>query len=296
MQAQTPIRTAAGAPLRGILLMLLATVFFSSMHASIRHVSAGLHPFEIAFFRNVFGLLVVAPWFIRYGLTPLKTNNLRLHFLRGILNIASMLAFFYALSITPLADVAALTFTAPIFATVLAILIYREGVPPARWAAILLGFGGTIVILQPGVQEVGLGPALAVSAALTWAVALMVIKKLAHTESTVTITSYMMVMLIPMSLVPAVFVWRWPNGGEWLWLIAIGMLGTMGHLFMNQAIKEAPTHVVMPIDFVRLIWVAIIGFVFFDEIPDAFTWTGGAMICAGGIHIAYSERWKRSRG
>jgi drug/metabolite transporter (DMT)-like permease len=295
MPASLPLVLTSPSRIRGILLMLFATVCFSCMHASIRHASAEVHPFEIAFFRNLFGFFVVAPWFIRYGFDPLRTSNIRLHLARGVLNIVSMLAFFYALSITPLADVAALTFAAPIFATVLATFIYGEVASAGRWLAILLGFGGTLVILRPGYEEVGLGPILAVSAALTWAVALMVIKKLARTESSVTITSYMMVMLVPMSLVPAAFVWQWPVGTQWIWLVATGLFGTCGHLAMNQALKEAETHVVMPIDFVRLIWIALIGFAFFGELPTVFTWIGGAMICASGIYIAYGERPRRWR-
>ena len=280
-------------PLRGILWMLLATMFFSAMHGSIRHASADMHPFEIAFFRNLFGIFVVAPWFIRYGLAPLRTSVLKLHLGRSVLNLISMLAFFYSLSITPLADVAALTFAAPIFATVLAIFFFRETVTVGRWGAILLGFAGTLVILRPGFQEVGLGPILAVSSAIVWAFALMIIKQIGRTDSSVTITSYMLVMLVPLSAIPAAFVWQWPTQNQLVWLVAIGMLGTTGHLLMNQAIKEAETHVVMPIDFVRLVWVAVIGYFAFNEFPDAFTWTGGAMIAAGGIYIAYSERRAR---
>ena len=109
--------------LRGVLLMFIATICFSLMHALIRHMSTELHPFELAFFRNLFGLIVVMPWFVRYGLRPLQTNRLGLHALRSGINVMAMLMFFYALSVTPLADVAALSFTAPIFATVLAIVI-----------------------------------------------------------------------------------------------------------------------------------------------------------------------------
>lgn len=283
-----------GTALRGILWMLLATIFFSAMHAGIRHASAGMHPFEIAFFRNLFGLFVVAPWFIRYGLAPLRTGALGLHLGRSVLNLVSMLAFFYALSITPLADVAALTFAAPIFATVLAIFFFRETVTIGRWAAILLGFAGTVVILRPGFQHVGLGPILAVSSAVVWAFALMIIKQIGRTDSSVTITSYMLVLLVPLSAIPAAFVWQWPTQNQLIWLVAIGMLGTTGHLFLNQAIKEAETHVVMPIDFVRLVWVAIIGYFAFNEFPDAFTWIGGIMIAAGGIYIAYGERKSRN--
>ena len=129
-----------GGNLRGILLMFVATICFSLMHALIRYMAGELHPFQLAFFRNAFGLLVVLPWFIRYGLAPLKTQRLGLHAVRSCINVMAMLMFFYAVSITPLAEVAALSFTAPIFATVLAIVVLREVVGFRRWCAIFFGF------------------------------------------------------------------------------------------------------------------------------------------------------------
>ena len=112
--------------MRGVLLMFVSTFFLAAMHASIRHVSAAIHPFEIAFFRSLFALIVVLPWFVRHGLGPLRTRRIGLHGLRAILNVCAMLSFFYALSIAPLSEVTALGFTAPIFATLLAALVLGE--------------------------------------------------------------------------------------------------------------------------------------------------------------------------
>ena len=270
--------------------MLLATIAFTSMHASIRHVAEGLHPFEVAFFRNLFGLVFLAPYFLRYGLASLRTSNLRLHSLRAILNLVSMLCFFYALTVAPFADVTALTFTAPIFACVLAVSILGEKVGPFRWAAIGLGFLGTIVVLQPGLGEIGLGPILAMSAAQIWGAAMLVIKTLTRTESSITITAYMMIYLAPMSLVAAIPFWTWPTTEQYAMMLVLAILGTTGHLFLNQALKEGDTSVVAPVDFVRLIWAAVIGYLVFGEFPDALTWIGGGMICASAALIAYRER------
>jgi drug/metabolite transporter (DMT)-like permease len=275
--------------------MLGATVVFSGMHATIRHASAGMHPFEIAFFRNMFGLLLLAPLLFRYGIAPLRTAHLKLHLLRGLFNITSMLCFFYALSIAPLTDVAAMTFASPIFATVLAVFVFGELIGIRRWSAILFGFAGTMVVLRPGFEGVALGPLLALFASLIWGIALLVIKVLARTESSLTITAWMMILLTPLSLIPAVFFWTWPTGEQYLWLLFTAALGTSGHLFLNQALKETDTNVVMPVDFVRLIWVAIIGYLAFGEIPDLFTWIGGAMIFASALYIAYREGVRRRR-
>ncbi|MEX2453704.1 MAG: DMT family transporter [Rhodospirillaceae bacterium] len=275
--------------LRGIALMVMATLSFSGMHASIKHVSLDMHPFEVTFFRNVFGLVVLLPFFVRYGLKPLRTTRIRMHLGRAALNIGSMTSFFYAISITPLAEVISLSFAAPVFATVLAIFIYKETVGVARWAAIGLGFAGTLVILRPGYDAITLGPVLAVASAMTWGCAVIMIKSLSRTDSSLTITAYMAILMSPLSLVLALFVWEWPTWYQLAVLLLVGTFGSAGHLCMNQALKLAPTNVIMPIDFVRLIWVAVIGYFLFAEVPDIFVWAGGAMIFASGLWIAHGE-------
>jgi drug/metabolite transporter (DMT)-like permease len=277
------------ANLRGIVLMLVSTVGFAAMHGAVRHLSTELHPFEIAFFRNIFGLLALAPWFLRYGVTPLRTRRLPLHGLRAGLNIIAMLAFFYALSITSLARVTSLSFTAPLFATLLAMLVLGEVVRLRRWVAMLCGFVGTLVILRPGFTEIDQGSLLVLLSAAAWASALTVIKVLSRTDSSVTITCYMVVLMAPISLVPALWVWQWPTGQQLLWLVAIGVVGTLGQLVMTQALKEAETSVVMPFDFFKMIWASLLGFIFFAEVPTLFTWIGAGIIFASTSYIAYRE-------
>lgn len=288
-----PAAQGRPANLRAIGLMLAATVAFTAMHAMIRHVAQGLHPFEVAFFRNLFGLAFLAPWLFRYGLAPFRTSNLRLHGLRSILNLVSMLCFFSALTLAPLADVTAITFTAPIFACALAAPLLRESVGKLRWAAVALGFAGTLVVLRPGIGEIGAGPLLAVTAALLWGAAILVIKRLTRSEPSVTITAYMMIFLAPMSLAAAIPFWTWPSMEQCAWMLALAAFGTAGHLFLNQALKEGETSVVTPVDFVRLVWAAVIGYLVFGELPDAMTWIGGAMICASAGMIAWREGRKR---
>lgn len=288
--------TPAAGPgrLRAVLLMLAATLLFSGMHALIRYTSRELHPFEIVFFRNLFGLTVVLPWFVRYGLKPLRTTRFPLHATRACLNICSMFCWFYALSITPLAEAASLTFVGPIFSTVFAIFVFKEVVGPLRWVAIFVGFAGALVILRPGFAEVGLGPLLALTSALVWAVTVIGIKELTRTDTAVTITTYMALLLIPLALVPAAFVWEWPTWRQLGWLCLLGMLGSAGHLLMNQALREADTSLVMSLDFVRLVWVSLIGFVVFAEVPGVYTWIGGIMIC-GGVLLTYRDPRRTAR-
>ena len=277
-------------PTRGILWMLVSTLWMASMHGAVRHVSGRIHPFEIAFFASLFGLLVVLPSFVRSGLAPLKTKRLAQHGLRAIFHVISMFAFFFALGMAPLALVTALAFTAPVFATVLAIPLFGERITGVRWLAMLVGFAGILVALRPGIGEMETGALVALGAALFFSGVLIVTKALSRSESSITITVYMLLMMVPMTLIPALFVWRWPNFETFLWLVFIGIASALGRLFLAQALREAPIHVVMPVDFCRLIWVTGLGYFVFGDMPDPFTWAGGAMILSSAFAIAYWER------
>ena len=289
-------RLLVAGPLAGVLMMAIAAVAFSVMHAGIRHVSAEMHPFEIAFFRVVFGFVALAPIFVRDGWAPLHTTKIRLFAIRGGLNAAAMLMFFYSLAITPLATVAALGFTAPLFATLLAMLFLGEVVRLRRWTAIILGFVGAMVILRPGVIEVGLGPLLVLGSSVVWAVALMIIKVLTRTESSVTITAYASIFLAPVCLVAAIPFWVWPSLEQLIWLAAIGAIGTVAQTAMNQSFKLADASAVLPVDFSKLLWAAAIGYVAFGEVPDLWTWIGGAMIFASATYIGIRESRLKKQG
>ncbi len=278
---------------RGLAWMVGSTVLATVMLAVVRHVSAGIHPFEIAFFRQVFGLAVLAPWLLFYGLAPLRTRRLRLHGLRAAINLVAMLAYFTAVAVIPLAEVTALAFAAPVFATILAVLFLGEVVKLRRWAAILFGFAGVMVVLRPGVEIMQAGSMLVVFSAAVWACALIVIKMLGRTESSLTITLYMSLLMAPFSLIPALFVWQWPNLEQLGWLAATGALGTAAQLILVQALKEAETQAVMPVDFLKLIWASMLGFILFDQTPNIFIWLGGAMIFVSTTYIAWREHQLR---
>ena len=274
---------------RAVLLMVVGTVFFSSMHALIRFMSADLHAFELAFFRNLFGVLVVLPWMLRSGLAPLKTKRLGLHSVRGLLNGIGMLMFFYAVSITPLADVIALSFTAPIFATILAIVFLGEVVGSRRWAAIFVAFLGTMVILRPGLMEITQGQFLVMASAALWACSLIMIKVLSRTETSITIIAYMIIFQVPVSGLAAATVWITPSLEQVCVMAIMGMLGTVGQWLLIEALKEGDTNVVMPFDFLKMIWAVLLGFLFFNELPDIFTWIGSSIIFLSTIYIAWRE-------
>lgn len=275
--------------LQGMLLMVASTACMATMYVAVREVPGGMHPFEIAFFRNVAGLLVLLAWHRGGIVACYRTQHVRLHLLRGALNVVAMLMFFYAVLITPLADVAALGFTAPLFASVLAIFVLRERLRWHRIAVIAFGFLGALTILRPGLVAIQIGPMLLLGSAAIWAVTMMVIKVLARTDSSVTITVYMGSVMAPLALVAAAFHWQWPSAEQLAWLLLIGVLGTVGQISLAQSFRLAEVSAVLPLDFLKLVWSSLLGFVIFAESPDLFTWLGGTMIFSSTTYLALRE-------
>ena len=276
--------------LNGIGLMIIATVLFSVMHASIKYMSSSLHPFEIAFFRNLFGLIVIAPWFIRYGLEPLKTKKIKLHLARSFFNVIAMLSFFYSLSIAPLADVASLAFTAPLFASILAVVFLKEIIGIKRIIAIILGFIGAIIVIDPVYSSINNGHILTLLSASVWSVSLIIIQILGRTESSVTLTSYMVIIMIPLSGIAALFYWETPTINDLIFLVIIGISGTAAQMLLAQALRQGDTSIIMPFDFLKLIWAVGIGYLFFFEVPSLNTWLGSIIIFLSTLYIAYREK------
>lgn len=279
----------APAPFRAGVLATGAAVFFAAMNGLIRHAAEELHPLEIVFFRNAFALLFMLPWLMRMGIGVMHTRRIGLYGLRGIVQLGSMICGFTALTLIPLAEATALSFTAPIFSTIGAALILGEVVRLRRWTAIAIGFLGTVVILRPGVDALTLGSILALVNALFMAASTLMIKSLSRTEPPETIVMYMAVFLTPMSLIPALFVWETPSLGMLGWLLLLAASGTIGHILMTRAFAAADVTVVLPFDFGRLPFTAMIAFLAFGQVPSAWTWVGGAVIFASTFYIAHRE-------
>lgn len=274
---------------RGCLLMLASTVLFACMHALIRYATQRLPPVEVAFFRNLFGLLVIAPLLLRMGPSIFRTDRLGRHVTRALVNVGSMLCFFSGLATTPIARATALAFTAPLFTALLSVLFLGEVFRWRRWTAIAIGFVGTLVILRPGLGDVSTGDLLVLASSLLWSIAMIEIKLLGRTESSITITAYVTVLMTPLTFIPALFVWQTPSADLWVWLVLIGVLGTLGQIAVTEALLLADTTVVMPFDFLKLIWATALGMILFAEMPDALTYLGAAMVFASTFFIAWRE-------
>jgi drug/metabolite transporter (DMT)-like permease len=237
----------------------------------------------------VFGLILLAPILIQFGLSHLKTKKIGYMALRGIFNAVAMLTYFLALGLLPLSEISALTFTVPLFVAVLAVMFLGERLGPRRISSLVIGFSGALIILRPGIEIIGLGAVYALFSAATWAVAVIIIKFLSRTESSVTITIYGLFFLAIFTMPPALFVWEWPTGKQYIWLVTLALAGTIGQLLFAQSMKEADATLVMPFDFTKLIWASLFGFFIFSEMPAIWTIAGGFIIFASASYLTYRE-------
>lgn len=284
--------TASGkmsANMRGILLMIAATMLLTTMSSLVRVIAEDMHPFQVAFMRNFFGLVLLMPILARQGLAPLRTNNMGLMAVRGFFNAIAMMAYFLALGMMELADLSALSFTVPLFVAILVVPFLGERLGPRRIASLIIGFSGALIILRPGIEIVDIGALYAIVSSMSWAIAVIVIKQLSKSNSTVTITIYGMLFLALFTLVPALFVWRWPSGQEYAWLVGIAGLGTVGQLAFAQALKNADASLIMPFDFTKLIWASLFGILIFSEVPTLWTFAGGGLIFASASYVTYRD-------
>lgn len=272
-----------------MLLMLCSSVFFGCMAIAIRYASAELHPFEIAFFRNLFGLLFALPLLIRAGPGLLRTDKLPLYLLRCGIGIVSMLAGFWSIANLPLAQAVALSYSTPLFVTIGAVLVLHEVVRARRWTAVALGFLGVMIIVRPGTEGFTLGSLVAVSAALFSGMVAISIKFLSRTEHPDAIVVYTTLIWVPLSLVPALFVWEWPSAAGWGWVALAGFLGTSGHIFWTRAFRLGDASALTPLSFIQLPIVATLAWVLFDETPDRWTAVGAAVIFGSTAYIARRE-------
>jgi len=276
-------------PLRGALWMVLAAASFAALTTVIRKLSGSLHPFEMAFFRNLFGLFFMLPWFMRVGLKGMKTDRLPLHAFRSIIGLSAMLCWFTAVSMMPIAEATALSFTTPLFATIGAALFLGEIVRVRRWAATVAGLIGALVIVRPAGIEIGVAASLVLVASAFMSVAALSVKSLSRTETPNTIVLFMGMLMTPMSLIPALFHWTTPRPTDYLWFVALGLFATLGQLSMVRSFAVADVSAVLPFDFSRLIFAAILGYFFFAESPDAWTWVGAAIIFSAALYTAHRE-------
>jgi len=276
-------------PLRAALLMLGSTLAFGLMAIAIRYATRYVPTQEVAFFRNAFGLLALLPMLIRPGSAPLKTKQLPRYFLRSAIGLASMLCAFWAIGHLPISQAISLSYSTPLFVTIAAVLWLGETVRMRRWAAVIIGFIGVLIIVRPGSTSFTPGTLVAVGAAVLSSLVAIQIKQLTRIDSADTVVFYTYVFWVPLSLVPALFVWVWPTGLAWVWLVATGVLGTLGQLLWTRALRLGEVSALTPISFMQLPLVSLLGWLLFNEALDRWTVIGAGIILGANAYIAHRE-------
>jgi drug/metabolite transporter (DMT)-like permease len=269
--------------------MLIGGFCAVMMNVLIRFASYRLHPFEVTFFRCLFSLFVILPFIIRSGPSILATPKVGFYTLRAVVGLISMLSWFYGITIVPLATATAVNFTAPLFATMAAALVLHEDVRLRRWIAVVIGFIGVLVIMRPGRESLDAMLLLILLSAASSAMNNITVKYLVRTERPNTIVALFSVYLTPLSLIPALFVWEWPDLKSLGALIGLGIIGTLAHLSVARAYLAADASACAPYEFVRLPYAALIGYLLFGEVSDGWTWFGAAIIAGAAIYVAHRE-------
>ena len=293
-KAFNKISNNMSAPLIAISLMIISGLFFVLMHSAVKYLSKEVHIFEIAFFRCALVIFVLAPVIIQQGKTIFKTKQPKMQFLRIITNSVAMLCFFYGISTTPLAQLTTLGFTVPIFATILAVIFMKEKIRLRRTTALIIGFIGTIVVMRPDIS-IELGALLIIFSSFLWSICLIFIKKLTQTDSAVTISLYFGIGMIPATFILAFPVMEAIDMRQFTILVFIAITGTLAQTIMNTALKKGELALLLPFDFLRLIWSVLIGYALFAEEPTFTLWIGGFLIIGSTTYIAWREAKLRNR-
>lgn len=278
--------------LQAIFLFLYVLLSSAIIIGIVRHISEHFHTLQIVFFYNIFGLLCFMPWLLKSKLKGIKPTNIKLLWVRAVLEFVSFSLSFYALTQIPLPTHTALLFVTPIFGTIVAVFLLRERPSFSTIACIASGFVGVLLITRPGFEAFSIGIVFALLAAMGFAFCGNVIKILTRTESSTLIAFYMLLMSTVISLPFGLYHWHMPLPTEWLWLMAIGVLGYSQQLAVGAAFSRVPYTTIVPLNFAQLVFVSLIAYFVYGELVDMWTLGGAAIIIAGTLYNAYDSTRK----
>lgn len=276
--------------IKGPLFMLLSCALFSVMGGLIRYLSLNdIHPFMTAFIRTLVAVLFLIPTFSKVGIKGLKTDRLGLHCFRGVMSAIGVIASFYAVSVIPLAVSTSYSFAAPVFATILAVIFLKEKIRLPRITAVIIGFIGVLVLLRPGSAPFNSGVAAALIGAFTVAFTIICIRSLSQTDKPNVVAVYALLFTLPISFLVALTEWKIPEPEFWWAVIMVGFCAALAQYSIAKAFSQSETTAILPIDFTRLIFATTIGYIFFSEVPDFYTFFGASLILASAVYAAHRE-------
>jgi drug/metabolite transporter (DMT)-like permease len=245
--------------------------------------------FEILAFRSAIGIIVVLPFLIRGGLKGLITPNIKMHGLRALVQLGGQACWIYGVALLTLVELTALEFTVPLWAALFAAPLLGERLQRHKWIATIGGFIGVLIILRPGVVALSV-PALAVLlGSVFYALSGIFVKYLTRTDTPQLIVFYMNLIQLPIGLIPALFVWVTPSWSDVPWILIWGLSGLFAHYTMARALKLADITLIYPLDFLRLPFMALIGYLFYAELLDTWIALGAVIIFGGNIYSVRQE-------
>ena len=268
---------------------MVSAISFGALMGLVRHVGQDLSVWNISFWRFLFSLVLFAPWFMKVGLTGIKTARPGLHFIRAALLIIASTSYMWAIMWMPLDEATALSFTTPLFTVIGAVVFLKEKAGPRRWAALLVGFLGMLIILRPGVEMINWAALLIMVSAVTFAGLVLCGKVLVRIDSPELLVVSLSLVAVPLSFLPALFVWQWPTVENFFWLLLIALASNFNMYGIAKALQSGDASATQPYDFLRLPTTAGIGWLAFGEISDVWTWLGAGVIFASTIYITHRE-------
>ncbi|MEK9672964.1 MAG: DMT family transporter [Rhodospirillaceae bacterium] len=273
----------------GILCMLIAIGGFATMQMFVKLAGPEYPPFQAVFIRSVIAAVIIVPWMLKSGGTAsFKTDCPCGHFFRSLSGVLGNASFFYAYSIIALTEGMAIVMSVPIFVALSAILFLGEKVGVRRWTAILVGFAGVMVALNPA-GDFQLGSLFALSGTLCWVFSIIMIKKLTETESPFLIVFYYMMTAVVVSGVIVPFIWVTPTMKHALYFFAAGIAGAIGQVLATYSVKLAPANVVTPFEYTTICWGVVFDLTIWGVLPDLHTAIGAGIVIMTGLYIWHRE-------
>ncbi len=282
---------SSAAPVRAVQWMAGTLVSFTLVGVATRELTVGadLEIFQVLFLRAAVGLVIVAPFVMRGGWVSVKTANLRLHGLRNTLLYGASYAWYFGIAVLPLANVFALEFTAPVWVAVLAVVFLKERMSAGRAVAVAFGIAGAFVILRPGVDEFSIASLIVLAGAFGFACSHTLTKGLTRDDRPLIFLFWMAAMQVPFAAIPAIVVWAPMDANAWMWAAVMGAAATSAHYCLTRALTLADATIVVPMDFLRVPLIAVVGFLVYAEPIDIWVLAGAAAIFAGNYYNLWRE-------
>ena len=277
--------------LLAILLFVTATFFGSLMGVFMRLAQSDINVFTASFLRFGIGFVIILPYLFYSKFNVYKTNNIKLHFIRGIINVPTMYVGFAALMLIPLEQIQALHFVVPLIVTFLAVFFFKEKIRFVRISALIIGLIGMLVMLRPGIIEMNIGVYMVLFSSLVWSFIIIITKFLSKNDSPITILTYQYSLVTFFSFFIVIFFWEMPSSIIFLYTFLAALSGTVLHLALIYSYKLVDLTLIQPFTFLSLIWASLLGYYIFGEEPDIFTWLGAIIIFSGVLIIFYRESY-----